>query len=237
MEARGFMPYDTPFDWACPFCGRDTTITQARYSRDTHWLERQPANGLVLVSHLVTCPSRDCRRITVEVDLLESPARNSVGSPIASWRLVPSSDAKVFPDYVPQAIRDTYTEACLIRDLSAQASATLSRRCLQGMIRDFWLVKGLPTLKTETDSIKNNVEPDTWAAIEAVRSLGNIGAHMERDIDLIIEVDPGEAGLLIWLVERLIADWYIAREHRQTALRELAALKNAKDAAKRAATP
>ena len=31
-----------------------------------------------------------------------------------------------------------------------------------------------------------------WQAIDAVRSIGNIGAHMEKDINLIVDVDPEE---------------------------------------------
>lgn len=36
-----------------------------------------------------------------------------------------------------------------------------------------------------------------------VREIGNIGAHMEADINVIIDVDPDEAQILIDLVELL----------------------------------
>ena len=55
-------------------------------------------------------------------------------------------------------------------------------------------------------------------AIEGVRTVGNIGAHMEKDIDLIIDVVPEEAGLLIGLVEMLVDEWYIARRTREQRL-------------------
>jgi hypothetical protein len=61
---------------------------------------------------------------------------------VQTWSLIPSSSAKTFPNYVPKVILDDYNEACLIRDLSPKASATLSRRCLQGMIRDLEDSKG-----------------------------------------------------------------------------------------------
>lgn len=72
---------------------------------------------------------------------------------------------------------------------SPKASATLSRRCIQGMIRDRWEVKE-STLFHEIDAIKDKIDPRTWAAINSVRQIGNIGAHMEKDIDLIVEIDP-----------------------------------------------
>lgn len=54
----------------------------------------------------------------------------------------------------------------------------------------------------------------TWDSIEAVRKIGNIGAHMEKDINVIVDVDPEEAGLLIGLIESLIDDWYVTRHQR-----------------------
>ena len=95
-----------------------------------------------------------------------------------------SIQAKVFPDYVPAAIRADYLEACLVRDLSPKASATLSRRCLQGMIRDFWGIKKA-RLIDEIEALKDKTDELTWEAIDSVRSIGNIGAHMQKDIDLI----------------------------------------------------
>lgn len=55
----------------------------------------------------------------------------------------------------------------------------------------------------------------TWTALDAVRKIGNVGAHMEKDVDLIIEIEPSEAGLLVGLIETLIGDWYIVREERK----------------------
>jgi hypothetical protein len=61
----------------------------------------------------------------------------AMGKKIHRWPLLPESSAKPLPDFIPQALREDYSQACRIRDLSPKASATLSRRVLQGMIRDF----------------------------------------------------------------------------------------------------
>ncbi|WP_260997717.1 DUF4145 domain-containing protein [Thalassolituus hydrocarboniclasticus] len=137
-----------------------------------------------------------------------------------NWSMKPSSLAKQFPTYIPQAVIDNYEEACLIRDLSPKASATLSRRCLQGIIRDFWGCKK-GRLVDEINSIQDKVDPITWQAIDSVRSIGNIGAHMEKDINLIIDVEPAEAQLLIGLIEILIKDWYVAKHERQKHLESI----------------
>jgi hypothetical protein len=154
-----------------------------------------------------------------------------VGKHLETWNLIPPSNAKVFPDYVPKAIRDDYVEACKIRDLSPKASATLSRRCLQGMIRDFWgIVK--PRLIDEIEALKEKTDALTWEAIDSTRKIGNVGAHMEKDINLIVDVDANEANLLIWLIELLVKDWYITRQERQERLLAIVKAKDAKDAAK-----
>jgi uncharacterized protein (UPF0147 family) len=62
-------------------------------------------------------------------------------------------------------------------------------------------------------------------------------AHMEKDINLIVDVDPGEADVLIQLVETLIDDTYVARASRQAHLEKLKALKDAKEAARKGAAP
>jgi hypothetical protein len=53
---------------------------------------------------------------------------------------------------------------------------------------------------------------------------------MEKDINLIIEVDPGEAQALIELIEMLFAEWYVARHDRQQKLARVAAIANEKKA-------
>ena len=82
------------------------------------------------------------------------------------------------------------------------------------MIRDFWGVKE-KNLYEEIKAIEGRVDSETWNAIDAIRSIGNIGAHMEKDIDVIIDVDSDEAGLLINLIETLLSDWYVERQNRR----------------------
>ena len=124
------------------------------------------------------------------------------------------------PDYIPEAIRKDYVEACSILDASPKASATLSRRCLQGMIRDFWGVTS-GNLAGEIDLIKDKIPADQYRVLNGVRRLGNIGAHMEKDVNLIVDIDPGEAQKLVKLLELLLKDWYIARHEREELYREI----------------
>jgi Domain of unknown function (DUF4145) len=148
------------------------------------------------------------------------------------WELLPASSAKPPPDYIPEALRRDCEEACAIRDLSPKASATITRRCIQRIIRDFCHI----TEKRLIDEIKElrrlvdagqapaGAQADTVDAIDHVRQIGNIGAHMQADVNVIIDVDPDEAQVLIELAEMLFEEWCVAREIRAQRIARLAAI-------------
>lgn len=227
------------FNWTCPYCNRDTTINEDRVHETSTSLEISNAEGhRRLDIRFIVCPNKECKRFTLSLTMRpivweqQGMTRTKrLGDILNSWNLLPPSKAKPFPEYIPEGLRADYQEACAILELSPKASATLSRRCLQGMIRNFWNVnKG--RLVDEIDAIEDKVDPDVWAAIDAVRKVGNIGAHMERDISLIVDVDPDEAQKLIWLIELLMKEWYVARHERKERVRAVIAVAEVKQAAK-----
>lgn len=226
--------------WDCPFCNRVATLVSANISNSRFVFDNNNKDGrLHLLMQSITCPNPNCREYSITATL--SHVRNTPDGPrggelIKFWRLRPESTARPFPEYIPAPIREDYEEACLIRDLSPKASATLSRRCLQGMIRDFWGVKER-TLFDEINAIKDRVDSAIWNAIDAVRSIGNIGAHMEKDINLVIDVDPEEAQALIRLIEVLFQEWYIARQQRAEHLASIVAIADAKKGQKASPEP
>ena len=147
----------------------------------------------------------------------------------------PPTMALQLPEYIPEAIRSDYEEAVSIVDLSPKASATLARRCLQGMIHDFWKIKE-KNLNAEITALKGKVSPSQWKAIDGLRKIGNIGAHMEKDVQLIIDVDPGEAKKLIKLIELLIEKWYISRYDEEQLFDEISKLADAKETERKSGT-
>jgi hypothetical protein len=196
----------------------------------------ETADGkLALRSQFVVCPNAECHKATVEVLVSQwrmSPqGHKNLTDVIQAWRLMPESDARPFPEYVPAPIRADYEEACLIRDKSAKAAATLARRALQGILRDFYGVKP-GRLVDEIDAAQEHMDGELWDAVHGVRKVGNIGAHMEADINLIVDVDPDEAQLLIELVETMIEETYVRRADRQERLSKVKALAAAKDQAR-----
>ena len=204
------------FNWTCPYCGRPVTITEPNHDivRGRFHFDEEAKYGFL--GHAILCPNPKCGQVTLTAKFGSGEWPKGGGQwqwrmTLGEWRLLPESEAKPQPDYIPEPICENYYEACRIRDLSPKASATLARRCLQGMIRDFWKVDDKPNLFQEIDAIKDRVDLATWEAINGVRSVGNIGAHMEKDINVIVDVDPGEAQALIELIEFLFGQWYVRR--------------------------
>lgn len=176
------------------------------------------------MTNVLVCPNSSCQEYVIKAFLYKTElvgdyatSRQIVVPHLLSWQLLPQSNAKVYPEYTPSVIRQDYTEACLIKSLSPKASATLSRRCLQGIIRDYWGVSR-QRLIDEINAIQDKIDPITWQAVDAVRKVGNIGAHMEKDINVIVDVDPDEAQLLISLIELLFKDLYVTRHQREEQL-------------------
>lgn len=222
-------------NWKCPHCERDVTITEDRYSVKEHINIVNNSDGEhAIVTSFFICPNPDCKKYTLSA-MLNGTKKDryynisvDYNNLIKKWNLIPSSKGKIFPDYIPEAILNDYNEACEIKDLSPKASATLSRRCLQGIIRDFWKVKP-DKLNKEIEAIEDKIDPLIWKAIDSVRKVGNIGAHMEKDINMIVDVEPHEAELLINLIETVLEEWYVTRHKREEKLSSIVALSKAKD--------
>jgi len=221
-------------NFTCPYCGRHTTITSPNYYKNWEHIAITRSTfgevGYGIIS--ITCPNKDCNKLYLSARLTKAKynaqtSRFVEAELLQDWKLLPESEAKYLPEFIPEAIIEDYYEACRIRDLSPKASSTLSRRCLQGMIRDFYQISKA-TLYEEINELEDKVPQDVWESIHAVREIGNIGAHMKKDINIIIDVEPDEAQLLIGLIEQLIEDWYVVREERKKRtenLKNLAASK------------
>ena len=225
------------FKWTCPYCNHDAIVTESNYIESSTTLNIDNKNGPQrFINKFIVCPNSECEKFVLYGELysLEKGVGSSEGAwkfhskLDRKWELVPNSKGKVFPNYIPKAIIDDYTEAYLIKDLSPKASATLARRCLQGIVRDFWKVSK-PRLIDEILYIKDKIDPLTWSAIDAIRKIGNIGAHMEKDINVIVDVDSNEALILLELIETLLEDWYITRHEREMRLKKIVEIKDKKE--------
>jgi sarcosine oxidase delta subunit len=198
----------------CPFCGmimseNGSTLSEGHLAFNAlgSTVALNPQHyGQILIIKMHKCPH--CGEEQISAYGIKGKIKDT------HIEIYPNVIFKHFPDYIPQVIRSDYEEACAIVELSPKASATLSRRCLQGMIRDFWNIKK-GNLAGEINELQGKIPTAQWKVIDGLRRLGNIGAHMEKDIDLIVEIDPEEAHKLIKVIELLMKDWYINRHDQE----------------------
>lgn len=237
--------------YLCPFCNQHQAITSPKQHQQVHkfYIEDNAEGPVGAAFNVLSCANPTCRKTTVNLTVGRISAIGNgsfyldVRKPVLlEGRIIPAGVAREYPDFIPAPLLEDYREACLVKDLSPKAAATLVRRCLQGMIRDFCgikknrLVDEVAELKrlVDEDAAPKGVSYETVAAIDHVREIGNIGAHMEKDIDLIIPVEPDEAAILIELVEMLFEEWYLARHRREERLSQIKGAREEKQAMKAA---
>ncbi|PKO86912.1 MAG: hypothetical protein CVU18_12780 [Betaproteobacteria bacterium HGW-Betaproteobacteria-12] len=210
----------------CPHCqvefhGNPNTAPIGR-DVDGHWAS---------VRHL--CPA--CNHLTIELVCADTinvtgQGRNFtglkkelIGYPAASTRPGP-------PQEVPAEFADDYREAAAVLPVSPKASAALSRRCLQHVLREKAGVKRADLAKEIDEVLGANTLPSHLAqAIDAIRNIGNFAAHPVKSSasGTVVPVELGEAEWTLDVLDGLF-DFYFVQP---TLLQQRRAALNAKLAA------
>lgn len=121
---------------------------------------------------------------------------------------------------VPNSLAEDYREACLVLEDSAKASAALSRRCLQNLLRTAAGVTP-QDLSKEIDEVLPKLPSDLAGAIDAIRHIGNFAAHPTKSTNTgeIVPVEPHEAEWQLEVLEQLF-DFYFVRPVQLQAKRD-----------------
>jgi hypothetical protein len=116
------------------------------------------------------------------------------------------------PNEVPSQISEDYKEACLVLPDSPKASAALSRRCLQNLLREAAMVKH-GDLYSEIQQVLDSGKLPSQIAdgLDAVRAIGNFAAHpiKSKHTGEVIPVEPGEAEWNLDMLEALFDFYYV----------------------------
>lgn len=209
----------------CPYCDSSFPIISSTCSQHTvsfqkNYIETESD----LEIYILKCPT--CNEYFMSCQGVGKKVKTDI------VRIKPNSMAKQYPEYIPKQIRQDYEEAHAIVNLSPKASATLSRRCLQSMIRDFWKINE-KNLFSEIGVLQGKVPPAQWKVLDSLRQLGNIGAHPEKDINLIIDIEPVEATKMLKVIEILMQDWYIQRHEQEQLYDDIFDISNTKQTQKK----
>jgi Domain of unknown function (DUF4145) len=123
---------------------------------------------------------------------------------------------------VPSAYAEDYAEACEVLDISPKASAALSRRCLQHILRECAKVTH-GNLSNEIQQLLDAKALPSYIAdsLDAVRMVGNFAAHPIKSTTSgeIVPVEAGEAEWNLNTVEALL-DFYFAQPAKLAAKRQ-----------------
>jgi hypothetical protein len=111
---------------------------------------------------------------------------------------------------VPEEFAADYREACLVLTDSPKASAALSRRCLQLLLREKGRVKP-GNLSDEIDQAMQQLPSHLAEAVDAVRNIGNFSGHPIKNTNTgeIVEVEPGEAEWSLEVLEGLLDFYFV----------------------------
>jgi len=161
------------------------------------------------------CPS--CKRMNLFLVRGEGVMGTRMYIPDSNVRVVTpvrpfGSNRPPCPAEVPDSIASDYREACLVLPFSAKASAALSRRCLQNLLRDAAKVKSGDLSKEIQEVIDSGKLPSQLAdSIDAIRNIGNFAAHpmKSKSTGEIVDVEPEEAEWNLDVIESLFDFYYV----------------------------
>lgn len=161
-----------------------------------------------------SCPS--CGSPIVEMRLYESFSNQNghlVGDVINRLIVFPRGSGRpTCPTEVPKELGADYEEASLILSDSPKASAALSRRCLQFLLRDHANVPPSDLYNEIQYLLDKKTLPSYIAkSLDAVRNIGNFAAHpiKSKHTGEVISVEPGEAEWNLDVLEALFDFYFV----------------------------
>lgn len=129
------------------------------------------------------------------------------------------------PPEVPKDIAKDYTQAHLVLSDSPEASATLSRRCLQNLLIEVAKVDPKKTLEKQIQEVLDSKAlPASLASeIDAIRNVGNFAAHPLKSqvTNQILPVEPEEAEWNLNVLDGLFNFYYVELPKSQKRISDL----------------
>jgi len=168
----------------------------------------------------MVCPNPKCQKVIITLGTSAKVSQNVHTQEIylhePEKRIVrPAATSRPVPKEVTGSHRADFEEATLIISLSPKASAALSRRSLQNILREKAGV-AKSDLSKEIDEILASGKLPTQLAesIDAVRNVGNFAAHPIKSMHTgeIVEVEVGEAEWLLDVLEGLFDFYFVQPE-------------------------
>jgi Domain of unknown function (DUF4145) len=183
---------------------------------------QKEAPSFTFSAHL--CPA--CEQPVMWLNELESDEDALTNRLVRTELLWPHVAQYPVPPEIPSSYKSALTEAAAVLKFSPNASAALSRRALQQVIRERGGVRHATLFKEIDEVLASGTLPPYLARdLDVIRRIGNLGAHPEKDTNTgeIVDVEPGEAEWTLSVLDELLKFFFVddARSKaRWTALNE-----------------
>ena len=179
--------------------------------------------------HAVTTPCASCNELIVRI--VKRVLTDDGERVVEIDRLVHPpgrSRPTVDSEAIPQALKEDYLEACEVLEISPKASAVLSRRVLQGILKE----QGCDSRNLHQQIIDVLAQDGPAAlpgslrdTIDVIRHFGNFSAHpitQETTLQLV-DVEPDEAEWCLQIVEELFRHYYVEPDRLRKKIGETGA--------------
>jgi Domain of unknown function (DUF4145) len=170
-----------------------------------------------------TTPCTSCGKLTI--DLVSDHVLDTAHA--RRVRIWPRGSVRPVAPEVPQGYAESFRTACELLDVSPEASAAFSRRCLQALLRREAGAKP-GRLVDEIDFVVDNGNLPSRLSenLHVVREIGNLGSHETENKNArpgeIVPVEPAEAEWLVEVLEGLFDHYFVTPERDKSRRATLA---------------
>ena len=206
----------------CPHCGK--AFHDSWQSVLIVMIEQQRRPSIGWTAKSTVCPA--CKNPTIDLLQLQHHGltHNTSNIPpptlLDTLRVYPANTfRRPTPAETPPEIKEDYEEACRVLPISHKASAALSRRCLQAILRGQGyaqkdLAQQIAALLSESNPAKA-IPTALRQTVDAIRNFGNFSAHPVTDQTTlqVLAVDSGEAEWCLDILEEMFDHYYVKPAH------------------------
>lgn len=206
----------------CPHCS-----TAAKYEwRTTQAMKVDEEESMGTEIAYSTCPN--CEEIVIYLQRGELDYDDIGKSYIENveWQkmIYPKKENFTNSEDIPKLYLEDYEESVKVLSASPKASAALSRRLFQNILREEYNIKENTLVQEIQKFIElEGIPSHLTDAVDAVRNIGNLAAHPTKNKNTgeIVSVENGEAEWLIEVIEALFDFTFIQPLKLQRRRKEL----------------
>lgn len=201
----------------CPHCNHAVLLEHVHYNDYENEFHIQNEHRKIRFV-AAACPS--CHEFVATVCVKRSCEEGWADQ--EAFLVWPRTAKRPVPPEVPSHVANEFREAASVLDLSPKASAALSRRCLQTVLKEAGGAKK-HNLSSMIEEVREDLSSNTYECLGAIREIGNFAAHQQKDqgSGAILDVESGEAEWNLEVLGMLFDEYYVKPIRNREFIRSL----------------